>query len=59
MKRYKILAADREHMESLFSDYRKDMHVLTNGSHIKELESIDGSEFIMITTDKKLFDNSL
>lgn len=58
MKRYKILAANREHMESLFSDYRKDMHVLTSGSHIKELESIDGSEFVMITTDKKLFENS-
>lgn len=59
MKKYKILAADRDHMESLFNDYKKDMHVLTSGSHIKELESIDGSEFIMITTDKKLFDNSL
>lgn len=57
MKRYKILAADRDHMESLFNDYRKDMHVLTNGNHIKELESIDGSEFVMITTDKKLFEN--
>jgi hypothetical protein len=58
MKRYKILAADRDHMESLFNDYKKDMHVLTNGSHIKELETIDGSEFIVITIDKKLFENS-
>lgn len=58
MKKYIILAADRDHMESLFNDYKKYMHVLTSGDHIKELESIDRSEFVMITTDKKLFENS-